>query len=143
MSKIYQTRNAKVSLAGSRATLVYLDESRVLDGSDAKLFLNKLDEAVENLSEGEVTDFIKTTINERIEKDFYELPASWASALVNDDWSGYSGSEKRAIQAFIESILPWRIVSTTDEPEAYSTRHDAYEFWPKASNIMEFVAYDR
>lgn len=45
----------------------------------------------------------------------YVLPAHWASAIINDDYSGYTDEEAMEIEDFCKDLGP--CVDVTDEEE--------------------------
>lgn len=54
--------------------------------------------------------------------DTYVLPAHWASALINDDYSGYTDEEAMEIKGFCKDLNP--CINVTDEEE-FRCRNDA------------------
>ena len=52
----------------------------------------------------------------------YVLPSHWASALINDDYSGYTDEEAMEIKDFCEDLGP--CLDVTDEEE-FSWTNDA------------------
>lgn len=52
----------------------------------------------------------------KIEIETYTLPEYWASALVNNDYSGMDAEEVLEIQEFLEGVAPSYPVSCSEEP---------------------------
>ena len=46
----------------------------------------------------------------------YELPAYWASALINNDWSGYDETEREEIKNWLKANGNPNIVDMVGEP---------------------------
>jgi len=60
----------------------------------------------------------------------YVLPSHWASALINDDYSGYTDEEVMKIKDFCEDLGP--CIDATDEEE--------FSWWNDAANLGGSVA---
>lgn len=57
----------------------------------------------------------------------YMLPAHWASALVNEDYTGLEDYELDALNSWLEDTKPGWCVDVKGEPE-FRTYHDADDF---------------
>jgi len=57
----------------------------------------------------------------------YTLPAFWASALINADYSGLSDEEEKALNAWLDAEKPGYCVGCS-ESEEFCWRHDASDF---------------
>ena len=57
----------------------------------------------------------------------YELPAFWASALINDDWTGLEDEDESALKAWLEAFEPGYCIDVSDEP-FFTKWHDAQEY---------------
>lgn len=57
----------------------------------------------------------------------YELPAFWASALINGDWTGLEDEDESALKAWLEAFEPGYCVDVSDEP-FFKLRHDAWQY---------------
>ena len=71
----------------------------------------------------------------------FELPAFWASALINGDTSGLSDSEEQALDAFAEFMLAeygscWAL-DCSDEP-SFTRWHAAARFGVLACDVLTF-----
>jgi hypothetical protein len=68
----------------------------------------------------------------------YTLPAHWAPALVNDDWTGLDDDDNDRLTALLtdEQLLP--CLSCTEEP-FFCTHHDARPWGVLACNCLEFT----
>jgi hypothetical protein len=56
-----------------------------------------------------------------IETTECDMPAAWACAIVNGDWSGLDSAEIDACRAALSELAAdqWRVVSTTDDSEGW------------------------
>lgn len=54
----------------------------------------------------------------------YTLPTYWASALINDDWSGLTSEDCEDIQYWLELHKPGNCVGVEDDA-AFTAYHDA------------------
>lgn len=67
----------------------------------------------------------------------YILPASWASALVNGDWSGLTDAESRFVTDFLYVNCPG---SAVDARECgFRWRHDASALYVGGADCAEFT----
>lgn len=78
----------------------------------------------------------------RMEVGFFELPAYWASALINGDYSGLDASERQQLEAEVAKLATdgWEVVdvnrSADGEPlETYIGRYNGF-----LSDMLEYVA---
>lgn len=69
----------------------------------------------------------------------YTLPESWASAIVNDDWSGYRNSEMVIIESFLESLPDNSYLTLWDYDSEFCYHHDAYDYDWGGDNCLRFV----
>ena len=67
----------------------------------------------------------------------YILPAHWASALVNNDWSGYEEAEAQAIRNWMQNNQPGNCLSCSESP-LFAKTHDAMSESPFAADCLEF-----
>lgn len=81
-----------------------------------------------------------------IQFDTVTLPAYWATALVNNDWSGLNADEADMCRAAIERLKTagYQIVSTVDDAEPYFTWQ--YRLYcPEANcsggDVLDYVAH--
>jgi hypothetical protein len=54
----------------------------------------------------------------------YLLPDFWASALINDDWTGLDDGDEKYLTGWLKSNRPGVCINVSDEPE-FATGHDA------------------
>lgn len=57
----------------------------------------------------------------------YELPAFWASALINDDWTRLEDEDESALKAWLKDVKPGYCVDVSDET-FFTKWHDAQEY---------------
>lgn len=72
----------------------------------------------------------------------YLAPASWAPALINDDYSGLSDEEVKAVEAFIELIGGGYLVidaDVDDDSVNFCYWHDANSVYPYAADCIEYT----
>lgn len=55
----------------------------------------------------------------------YLLPAYWASALINDDWTGTSDEEEHEIKHWLDWEQPGYCCSVSDEEASFHWKNDA------------------
>jgi len=69
----------------------------------------------------------------------YNLPEVWASAIVNDDYSGFTDNEVNIIANFLSDLEPWQylVLADQNEPE-FMHNHDATEYGWLADNCYQF-----
>lgn len=67
----------------------------------------------------------------------YILPAFWASALVNGDWSGLTEADSRFVADFLNVNCPGYAVSA--EECGFRWRHDASPLHVGGADCAEFV----
>ncbi|WP_157497246.1 hypothetical protein [Diaphorobacter sp. J5-51] len=67
----------------------------------------------------------------------YTLPASWSSALVNDQWEGYEEKEATAIRKWLDTNRPGRCVGCSD-PQYFARSHDAMDVSPSGDYVLEY-----
>lgn len=67
----------------------------------------------------------------------YELPAYWASALINGDYSGLDSAETKQLNEWLESEGYPRFVSCSDE-SYFSHSNDATDL---GGDVLRFYAY--
>lgn len=67
----------------------------------------------------------------------YTLPARWASALINDDWSGLEQDDAEHLRRWLGAERPGQCLACTDQP-FFSHRHDAWSVSPLADECLEF-----
>lgn len=74
----------------------------------------------------------------------YLAPASWAPALINDDYSGLSDEEVKAVEAFIELIgnSYFTVDADLDDNSVnFCYWHDANSVYPYAADCIEYTVY--
>ncbi len=69
-----------------------------------------------------------------IQTETYILPAYWASALINDDYSGMNDEEIAILNTWYDKIKPGSCVGCS-EVEYFTWRNDAYTI---GCNVLEF-----
>lgn len=78
-----------------------------------------------------------------IETEVYTLPAHWAPALINLDYSGYEQEELDQINQMLEWIASrhyGQAICVGDEGEVgFTNLHDAWRFGVLACEAMDFV----
>jgi len=67
----------------------------------------------------------------------YTLPAFWASALINGDYTGLSDEDEKALTAWLEAEKPGWCVTCSDE-EFFTRYHDA-SYFVLACNCLTFT----
>jgi hypothetical protein len=62
--------------------------------------------------------------------DTYTLPAHWAPAIINHDWSGLSADDEEALTDFLDAAFPdgFCSVSVEDSIEQFDRYHDAIRY---------------
>ncbi len=82
----------------------------------------------------------------KIEVDTVTLPAVWASALVNGDWSGLDAADTAACEREIERLKAdgWSVVSTSDDAEPRFTKQ--YRLYNPGSDytggdVLDYVVH--
>jgi hypothetical protein len=77
------------------------------------------------------------------EHDTTTLPASWASALVNNDTSGLSDAETKRLIAAVDKLLGdgWTVVDTVADSERFTWYYRAYDPQQETDggNVMDYV----
>ena len=68
----------------------------------------------------------------------YLLPDFWASALINADESGMSGSDIECMNAWLEETKPGYCLGCSDEESNFTPFHDANSH-VLACNCTEFT----
>lgn len=61
------------------------------------------------------------------ETETYELPAFWASALINHDWTGLEDEDAEALLLWLEDVAPDYCIDVSDEP-FFTKWHDAQKY---------------
>lgn len=67
----------------------------------------------------------------------YQLPASWACYLINDDCSGMDDAEIAACDAFMKAEKLPAPVGCNDDP-SFMRHHDAAAYYPFATDCLDF-----
>ena len=74
--------------------------------------------------------------------EHFELPAFWASALINNDYSGLEDSDRVELDQFVSWMKKeygrCLAVSCNDEP-SFTSWHDARRFGVMACDVLEYV----
>ena len=73
-----------------------------------------------------------------IQVETERLPASWASALVNDDWSGYSEEECEQIQHYVANELAGLWCVSVEDDESFQ-QAPSYAPWLLAGTYATYV----
>lgn len=73
----------------------------------------------------------------------FDLPQSWASALIGGDVSGMSDEDEAALNAFTDSMVKehgqcWA-VDVSEDGDDFRTYHDARRFGVLACNVATFT----
>lgn len=68
----------------------------------------------------------------------YTLPAAWAGALINNDFSGLDASEAEYLDAWLKHERPGQCLSCSDEP-FFARTHDAYGVMPLAAECLDYT----
>ena len=68
------------------------------------------------------------------------LPAYWASALVNDDWSGYTEEDCEQIQHYAANELAGLECVNVEDDESFQLA-PSYAPWLLAGTYATFVFY--
>ena len=66
------------------------------------------------------------------------LPSHWASALINGDFSGLSGTETECLYAWLRIEQPGICLWCEDEP-FFIRCHDAYGVVPQAALCVKYT----
>lgn len=66
------------------------------------------------------------------------LPSHWASALINDDWTGYSEEECEALQSFIANELNGLHCVGVEEDSSFQQAPSYYR-WLLAGDYSTFT----
>jgi hypothetical protein len=77
------------------------------------------------------------------------FPASWASALVNDDWSGLDYHESKACRAQVAELaaIGWHVVDVARDADGnaneprFSRCFDLYGGTAQGGDVLEYVAH--
>lgn len=71
-----------------------------------------------------------------------ELPTHWASALINDDTSGFEPEEQAQYDAYCAAMnaryLSWHCVDVSDDTQ-FMRYHDAAPYGVLASDVATFM----
>ena len=70
------------------------------------------------------------------------LPSHWASALVNDDWTGYDAAEIEDIQMFLINELDGLRCLDVSDDSSYQLAPSYYP-WLLAGNYSTFTFTDK
>jgi hypothetical protein len=68
----------------------------------------------------------------------FTLPAHWASALINDDWSGMDADEEDELLAWLDCYEPGYCVGCSDTPE-FHHHHDATNLGVLGADCLTFT----
>ena len=68
----------------------------------------------------------------------YTLPALWASALINGDFSGLPPADTEYLDAWLRIEQPGACLSCSDEP-FFARTHDAYGVMPLAAECLDYT----
>lgn len=68
----------------------------------------------------------------------YVLPAHWAPALINDDWSGLEDDDAADLQIFLDSEDLGHAIDVSHEP-FFAKYHDAEPYHVLACDCLEFT----
>lgn len=66
----------------------------------------------------------------------YILPANWASALINGDYSGMSDLEEEALNLWMDHNKPGYCINCV--PWCFCSHHDAWGIFPYAGDCSKF-----
>jgi hypothetical protein len=81
-------------------------------------------------------------MKKRIETGTVLLPAYWASALINDDYSGLSDEEEDAIERFLIEYKEWYVADCSEESE-FVIFHDARKYGVLAGDCLTYTLIRR
>lgn len=70
------------------------------------------------------------------------LPAYWASALINDDWSGLTTAEQHTIERYLALNPQLQYCVDCDGDSFFSRWHDASTVLPYAVECCEYVFHE-
>lgn len=70
----------------------------------------------------------------------YTLPTHWASAFINDDWSGITDDlEEEAMMQFLANEVRGYYCTGVSEDSSFVKYHDAADYGVLASDCSEFI----
>lgn len=84
-----------------------------------------------------------------IETDTVTLPAYWASAIVNGDYSSFTlhddggDAETAACDSALEALADdgWRVVSTVEDSERFTWSFDLYGGTASGGDVCDYVVH--
>lgn len=78
-----------------------------------------------------------------IEVDTVTLPAYWASALVNGDFSGLTPAERDALHASLASLQArgWYVVSTTEDDSRFTWSFRLYGGTADGGDVLDYIVH--
>lgn len=71
----------------------------------------------------------------------FTLPDSWASPLINDDWTGIDDTEEQKIILQFLADHPSLCCMDVKEDSSFMKYHDVSEYGVLASNCSTFLFY--
>ena len=79
-----------------------------------------------------------------MELEYYELPAYWASALINGDESGLTEEDEKPFDSFVHYMIAvhgqcWCVDVSDDESGNFKRWHDATEFGGLPCDVATFT----
>ena len=81
-------------------------------------------------------------MKKKIETATVLLPAYWASALINDDFSGVSDEEEDAIRQFLADYSDWYVADCNEGVE-FTPWHDAKKYGVLAGDCLTYTLIRR
>ncbi len=80
----------------------------------------------------------KSLMKEEDSMQTYILPARWASAIVNNDWTGLDEEDTAVLRKWLDNNRPGSCLSCS-ESSFFMKTHDAMNESPFAADCLEFV----
>ena len=83
----------------------------------------------------------------KIEVTILTAPAAWATALVNNDWSGLTGEEAIACRAWIVQQKPWSVVDVARDDDGncadprFTWSFSLYGGTASGGDVLDYVAH--
>ena len=66
------------------------------------------------------------------------LPIYWASALINDDWSGLYEEDTQALKQWLEINANLTCMDVSED-YSFSSYHDASDIYPFGCDVAEYI----
>ena len=79
----------------------------------------------------------------RNETDVVTLPAYWASALINGDFSSFE-TDARELEAYLTQVQllesdGWQVVGIADEEPRFTWNYDRYGGTARGGDVVDYI----